>query len=185
MVVELDLDGVPQKEGSVSRFPPSGALGLDVRDLSPMHWTVVPVEFRSESDSIVDATAFAHDLVNADSTGVLGFTRTVLPIGDLVVQLREPYLTTAANASDLLGEITMLRHLEARRDDEHWHGSFGPGLSLGHAPCGNAPGVDPAYPYADGSIGVWGHDVCCRNLAFAAPQDASLVGRRSRQQAAP
>ena len=31
-------------------------------------------------------------------------------------------------------------------------------MSLPHAPCGDAPGVDPAYPYADASTGVWGYD---------------------------
>jgi hypothetical protein len=27
-----------------------------------------------------------------------------------------------------------------------------------HAPCGGAGGADPSYPYAGGSIGVWGYD---------------------------
>ena len=34
---------------------------------------------------------------------------------------------------------------------------FGHNLSLEHAPCGNALGFDPDFPYGDGSIGVWGH----------------------------
>ena len=34
---------------------------------------------------------------------------------------------------------------------------LGHNLSLGHAPCGQAGGVDPDFPYRDGSIGVWGH----------------------------
>jgi hypothetical protein len=31
--------------------------------------------------------------------------------------------------------------------------------ALSHAPCGGAGGPDPAYPYSDGSTGVWGWDV--------------------------
>ena len=30
--------------------------------------------------------------------------------------------------------------------------------NLNHAPCGGAAGIDPNYPYKDGSIGVWGYD---------------------------
>ena len=31
-------------------------------------------------------------------------------------------------------------------------------MSLYHAPCGEAGGPDPSYPYPDGSIGAWGYD---------------------------
>ena len=34
----------------------------------------------------------------------------------------------------------------------------GHNLSLRHAPCGGPAGVDPDFPYPDGSIGVWGYD---------------------------
>jgi len=33
-----------------------------------------------------------------------------------------------------------------------------------HAPCGGAQGVDPDYPYAQGSIGVWGYDILGKTL---------------------
>lgn len=35
----------------------------------------------------------------------------------------------------------------------------GHSMSLGHAPCGSASRPDPDYPYARGSIGIWGYDV--------------------------
>lgn len=35
---------------------------------------------------------------------------------------------------------------------------IGHNLSLEHAPCGGPGGVDPDFPYPDGSIGVWGYD---------------------------
>ena len=34
----------------------------------------------------------------------------------------------------------------------------GHNLDLPHAPCGGALGVDPDFPYPNGSIGVWGYD---------------------------
>ena len=33
-----------------------------------------------------------------------------------------------------------------------------------HAPCGGPAGVDPAYPYASGTIGTWGYDVVTQKL---------------------
>ena len=35
---------------------------------------------------------------------------------------------------------------------------LGHNLGLYHAPCGYPDGVDPRYPYYDGSIGIWGHE---------------------------
>lgn len=35
---------------------------------------------------------------------------------------------------------------------------LGHNLALGHAPCGGPEGVDEAFPYSDGSIGVWGYE---------------------------
>ena len=43
----------------------------------------------------------------------------------------------------------------------------GHNLSLRHAPCGGARGLDPDFPYADGSIGVWGYDF--RNGSMVPP----------------
>jgi hypothetical protein len=33
-----------------------------------------------------------------------------------------------------------------------------------HAPCGGAQGVDPGFPYKNGSIGVWGYDLIAKQL---------------------
>ena len=35
---------------------------------------------------------------------------------------------------------------------------LGHNMSLAHAPCGAPAGLDPAFPYPDGSSGVWGYD---------------------------
>ena len=199
MVVELDPDGVlPLKSGSSSRFPASGRLALDVREVPPMNLTIVPVLYHEEANRSTNPEVedFTRDLVTTDSDGELRFTRDILPIGDLSVKLREPYYTFAdmeGGADRIFQEIWMLRHLEAD-GDEYYHGiavvpnteeskpdsdwpgglgaegysavswefwgptiahELGHNLSLGHAPCGTTG--DPDFPYADGSIGVWGH----------------------------
>jgi hypothetical protein len=43
-----------------------------------------------------------------------------------------------------------------------------------HAPCGGAGQVDPAYPYAGGTIGVYGYDAATATLK--APGSADLMG---------
>lgn len=50
----------------------------------------------------------------------------------------------------------------AAHETGHLHG-------LLHAPCGNPDGVDPSYPYANASIGVWGYDLVSKSLR--APND--------------
>ena len=201
MVVELDPDGVlPLKSGSSSRFPASGWLALDVREVPPMNLTIVPVLYREEANRSTNPEVedFTRDLVTTDTDGELRFVRDILPIGDLSVKLREPYYTFAdmeGGADRIFQEIWMLRHLEAD-GDEYYHGiavvpnteeskpdsdwpgglgaegysavswefwgptiahELGHNLSLAHAPCGNPGQLDLDFPYADGSIGVWGY----------------------------
>ncbi len=50
----------------------------------------------------------------------------------------------------------------------------GHNLSLLHAPCGHPGGEDPAFPYPDGSIGVWGLDV--GSLTLKSPSSVDLMG---------
>lgn len=40
-----------------------------------------------------------------------------------------------------------------------------------HAPCGRPPGVDPNYPYPDGTIGVYGFDLVARVVVDAGARD--------------
>ncbi|MYG47965.1 MAG: hypothetical protein F4164_01055, partial [Gemmatimonadales bacterium] len=41
---------------------------------------------------------------------------------------------------------------------------LGHNMSLQHAPCGNPSGVDPSFPYANGSSGAWGYDFTAGTL---------------------
>ena len=203
MVAELDPDRtLLLKPGSRSRFPASGRLTVDVREVPPMHLTFVPVLYHTETEGATATNSqvenAARDLATEDSRGELRYTRDILPIGDLSVKLREPHYTSANTSGEgsgqILRELSMLRHLEAA-EGEYYHGLFavpeqqhpnwpggeadpsghvaisevfgdfvqrriiahelGHNLSLSHAPCRTTG--DPAFPYADGSIGIWGH----------------------------
>ena len=130
MVVELDPDAALSLEpGSRTRFPASGRLALDVRDVLPMQLTIVPVLYDTEGYRTINSQIenAVRNMATTDSHGVLRYTRDVLPIGDLNVKLREPYYTFAdtdgPTQSRILTEIEMLRHLEAGYD-EYYHGIF-------------------------------------------------------------
>ena len=117
MVIELDRDrSVPLGPGSQLRIPDVGRLELNVTTLPVLDLTVVPIVVASkQGDGIYDWT---RDL-DADSEQ-LHFTRSVLPIKDMVVSVHEGYVTTAdlstgAGWGELLGELTFLRRTEARK----------------------------------------------------------------------
>ncbi len=117
LVVELDPDGlVPAVPGSDRRVPAQGRLRLDVLTVPPMGLTVVPVAHSADAET---AVRWADGMT---ATGVrMKFVRSVLPIGELELRIREPYrttadLTTAAGWLALLREISVLRLIERRRD---------------------------------------------------------------------
>ncbi len=211
IVVELDPEGVvPQGAGSTSRFPATERHRVWVSRLPPLEMTLVPVHFASDPNGAHNSkvTEFAQDLAHHDATGLMWYVRNMLPIGDLRIRVREPYVTRSDQADnglfDMVDEIAMLRFLEADGTDEYYHalwarpsvvsnqedwkwagvahlpgytavtnvfdsdggGPFGHStfahelghnLSLPHAPCGDPSGVDPAFPYSDGSIGTFGY----------------------------
>ena len=106
-------------------------------------------------------------------------------------------LTTAAGWAQLLGEVTFLRVTEGERGYYYGAVSLdgmssarglgfighpvavgrahaetlahevGHNLGLHHAPCGGAIAPDQAFPYAGGSIGVWGYDFHAERLVSA------------------
>ncbi len=139
MVVELDPEGsLPLTSSSRTRFPAEGRRDLDVRRMPPLRVTLVPVQYRSEENRDVNpgVAAFASELAEAAMGGgsdvarnVLRYARTVLPLGDLHVALREPYHTWAdtseAGVVGLIREIELLRMLEAEDPGEHYSGIFG------------------------------------------------------------
>lgn len=138
LVVEFDsAAAAPLAPSSRPRFPEEGRHALDVREVPPLRVTLVPVQYLSEAnrDANEAVAEFAADLAAAGrghgspaAAGVLRHARTVLPLRDLEVALREPYLTSADTAAGgvpaLLSEIELLRTMEAGDADGHYTGIF-------------------------------------------------------------
>ena len=125
LVVELDPDGaVPAVPGSDRRVPAEGRLRLDVLTVPPMELTVVPVVHSA------DAQAVLTWVEGMTETGPgMEFVRSILPIGELELTVRESYrttadLTTAAGWLGLLREISVLRLTE--RPGDYYYAAFAP-----------------------------------------------------------
>ena len=179
---------IPQAPGSVMRFPASGAEPLNVVEVPPMEVTVVPVLEAAEPDSSVfdwtrglsadspqmglfryafpfsEITARARDsyVTSLDLTTSDGQWGLVLELEALrAAENGTGYYYGAA--SSVNGYVRGVARLAAwvsmgkAWDTELAH-EIGHNLDLLHAPCGGALGTEPDFPYADGSIGVWGYD---------------------------
>ncbi len=179
---------VPLTAESQTRFPDEGADSLKIVAVPPMELTLVPVMEVAEPDTSVLAWvrgissdspqlallrhAFPFEEFNASSHDAY---YTSLD------------LTTEDGQHGLLNELDALRTSEngtghyygvaasvngsvrgwGRRPG--WVGmgqtspvtlahEVGHNLALRHAPCGGPENIEPAFPYRDGSIGVWGYD---------------------------
>ena len=199
MFVEVDRErDVPAGPQSIRRLPEVGTLPLNVRVLPPLELTVVPIVTASANGADVYEWT---DGMMPDSEQ-LRHARSVLPIGELTVNVHAGFmtsadLTTASGWSRLLGELTFLRVEEGERG--YYYGAVslgsestpqglgfighpvavgrahgetlahevGHNLGLHHAPCGGAIAPDRAFPYPNGSIGVWGYDVNEERLVSA------------------
>ena len=186
MVVRVDPDGLLGPTVDVThRIPALGRVQVDVQSVSELELTLVPLVWSENPDrSVVDVI----DEAAADPEGheLLRGVRDLLPVLGLSVTAHEPVTSSTNKAHELLTEIEMIRVMEGRAgyymglmaQFEMYGGvAFRPGrssvavpvwgtvahelghnMSLGHAPCGNPAQLDPAFPYADGSIGAWGYD---------------------------
>ena len=119
LVIEVDRAGVvPHGPGSQLRIPAEGRLALDVRPLRRLDLTVVPVVVASDTAPDQDVHEWT-DKLSADSE-VLHFPRSVLPIGDLRIDVHEGLVTTAdlttgSGWGELLAEVLLLRAKEGSR----------------------------------------------------------------------
>lgn len=117
LVVALDPDGVvPAVPGSDRRVPAEGRLRLNVLAVPPMGLTVVPVLHSGDAQA---ALTWVGGMTATSAR--IAFVRSVLPIGELELTVREPYhtaadLATAAGWLGLLREISVLRLTDRRRD---------------------------------------------------------------------
>ena len=196
MVVEVDPDGTLDAAVDVQRrIPETGRLAAGVRALPTFDLVVVPFLRQANPDrSIVDS-------VNALSPdhALFEMTRTLLPVQEMELTAHEPVWTSSGGASGILRELELLKAAEggtgyylgtypsvggglasgfagaAIADLEDWIVAHELGHTFGllHAPCGNPLGVDPLYPYPDGSTGSWGYDA--RSSTLVPPDTPELM----------
>ena len=145
MVVELDPECmVPVTGGSRLRFPAQEAIALNTVTPPPFHMILVPtIALLAPDSSVFNWT----DGVTADSEQ-MRLSRTVLPVGDMEVEVHETYttstdLSTRSGWVDWLGEIGVLYEQEGRRG--YYYGVVG--SSPHHAVGGTA---NLAYPVSVG-----------------------------------
>ncbi len=186
MVIEIDPQGTLDPAlGVAKRIPEAGRLAVEVFAMPTLDLTVVPFLWAADPDSAIlgIASGMAADPENHE---MLWATRTLLPVGDMIVRAHEPVMTTTKHARMFFDEMVAIRALEGGTG--HWmammsgdvdnQGGFAVGnrlnysftdakviaheighnMSLYHAPCGVADVLDGGYPYPDGSSGSWGYD---------------------------
>ncbi len=182
-VVEVDPDGALDASlGVAGRIPAAGRLAVEVRAIPPLDLTLIPFVWTGTHDSTVVATVAAM-VADPEGHELLEPTRTLLPVGELDIKGREPVVVTSNNAFSVLHRVRAIRALEGGRGRymglmawptegaagvaNLWESmsiprastiahELGHMMKLWHAPCGVSG--DPLFPYADGSIGVWGYD---------------------------
>ena len=186
MVVQIDPDGTTDPElGVRRRIPRTGRLQVDVQAVPALDLTLIPFVFETHPDSSLVELVEEVAADPADHA-MLEYTRMLLPVGDLNVTVHQPVRTRAKRVLELVIETAIIRVIEGRAG--HYQGlmplplrgfhsgAYVPGrssvavarprtvaLALGSnfgfdlAPCGRE-NADPAFPYADGSIGAWGYD---------------------------
>ena len=186
MVVEVDPERtLDPRLGVAKRIPETGRMAVDVGVMHLLDLTVIPFLWTTDPDSVIlEQTAG----MAADPGGheLLEPTRVILPVRDLRVTAHEPVLSSSNNGYDIIKQTKALRAMEGGTG--YWMGmmsgdvtggvaglssgaalysvdnavviahELGHSFSLAHATSPGATGVDPAYPYADASIGVFGYD---------------------------
>ncbi|MDE0032010.1 MAG: hypothetical protein OXU75_02555 [Deltaproteobacteria bacterium] len=201
VVMADPAETVPRATGSRTRFPETGTMPLNVIDVPPFKLTVVPVLNAANPDSSIfawtdsiaddspqvglfrysfpfaefsattrDSYVTSLDLTDEDNTWPLVLELEVVYQADeatgywyAVADSDEGYVRGIAR---LNGWVSFGKPWDTELAHEVGHT-----LDLKHAPCGGALGVEPDFPYSNGSIGMWGYDF----------RDGSVVSPNSRR----
>lgn len=201
VVVADAEETIPRAAGSRTRFPETGTMPLNVIDVPPFKLTVVPVLNAANPDSSIfawtdsiaddspqvglfrysfpfaefsattrDSYVTSLDLTDEDNTWPLVLELEVVYQADeatgywyAVADSEEGYVRGIAR---LNGWVSFGKPWDTELAHEVGHT-----LDLKHAPCGGAGGVEPDFPYSNGSIGMWGYDF----------RDGSVVSPNSRR----
>ena len=186
VVIEIDPDSTIDADILVARrIPESGELDILVEDVPDFELTAIPFLYTDDPDSSVIET-LAEMADDEEDHELLHDTYDLLPIEEMTVDDHDPVEIDSRSGYDVLSRTVAIR--AAEEGSGYWMGlmpwfsdvggvayvpgtssasvpsayvmahELGHNLSLWHAPCGGAPGSDPAYPYEDGSVGAWGYD---------------------------
>ena len=199
MVIEIDPGSVPDSASDVGRrLPSAGRLALDVTEVLPLDLTLVPFLWMSNPDrALADYVAglSSDDELFTMTRETLPVGDFHLNVREPVWTSLE---SAAKNTISILVEVYVIRILDAAR--EHYMGiipaservgvavipgnigvsalngniiahELGHNMNLGHAPCGGPAGVDPDYPYFDGTTGAWGYDIQSGSLVSSQNYD--------------
>ena len=189
---------VPRAAGSLTRFPDSGAAPLDVVEVPPMELTVVPVLYQARPDSSIFAWTdgigddspqvgllkYAFPFGEFTAKTREPYITSLDPAVEenpwpLVLEMEKAYRAEGATgywygvADSQDGYVRGVAQLNGwisfgkPWDTELAH-EVGHTLDLLHAPCGNPDGLEPDFPYPNGSIGAWGYDF--RDGSTVSPQ---------------
>ncbi len=199
MVIDVDPDGTLDPGlGVAKRIPETGRLRVDVHDMPVLNLTLIPFLWEEDPDSsIIDLVGeMAADPRNHE---MLHLTRTLLPVAALRVRAHEPVLFPTTSTNEMLRATRAIRVMEggtgyykSMMSGNHGGIAFRPGwssfsspaggvlahelghnMNLRHAPCGDAPAPDPAYPHDEGVTGAWGFDF--RRRALVDPSTPDLM----------
>ena len=189
MVVEVDPNGtVDGALGVAKRIPAEGRVAVEVREVPPLHLTLVP--FISNDDNR-QAVTFVG---NASADHELFFeTKALLPVGVFEIRKHSSVTIDSNSIFAMLAEVERIRAIE--QGTGHWMGlnatpagaagvaylganprpgrgkisvsrlsvgtiahELGHNLNLRHTDCGDPAGIDLTFPYDNARTGVWGYD---------------------------
>ncbi|MDE2761834.1 MAG: Ig-like domain-containing protein [Gemmatimonadota bacterium] len=200
VVVADSAEVIPRAEGSQTRFPETGSAALNVIEVPPLELTVVPVLYADDPDSSIfewtdsidddseNVGLFKHSFPFSEfgaSSWDTAYVTSLDPTEDaweILLDLETVYKSAKATgywyavADSKEGYVRGIARLNGwvsygkPWDTELAH-EVGHTLNLRHAPCGGPSGVDPDFPYDNGSIGMWGWD----------SRDSSLVSPYTRR----
>ena len=203
----IEVDSVDAGLGVPRRIPETGRLAVEIDSVPLLDLTAIPFLWKTDPDSSIIGLVEAVSR-EPGKHSLLADTRTLLPVADIEVTAHDPVESSTNNAFQLLYRTRAIRVMEggeghymgtmAGRVTGAGGVAFRPGrsnfsvpvshivahelghnMSLFHAPCGRPAGVDPAYPYSDGSIGAWGYDFEAEELVGNTTRDLMSYCRPS------
>ena len=179
---------LPLTAESETRFPDAGSHSLNVVKVPPMQLTRVPgMEVAEPDTSVLEGVRGISADSPEVGLLKHAFPFAEFSVRRHSAHYTSLDLTTESGQHRLLNELNALRASEGGTGYYYgvaasvngfvrgygllpgWVGmgqaspvtlahEVGHNLSLRHAPCGDPNGVDQAFPYPEGSIGVWGYD---------------------------